>query len=182
MAATSSLLNRRKEQEPKVSISRLSSKQLQDAHAKLTAMANPNPTGQGKAMEKGATAEETNTAITLSRQTRHSSHTAERTSCSRSSSTVRDMDGKGIGGKGSSTWTAPKTMDPKRRPIQKDSKAVSTTLLKAGGAAHLGKDVGSIPKRAPGKKYMVDYSMEPCPAPTYKVDQPSGSHLTGAPS
>ncbi len=53
-APTSDLLNGRETQELKVSVSRLSPKQLQDACAKLAVKAKLNPTGQGKAKEKGS--------------------------------------------------------------------------------------------------------------------------------
>ncbi len=138
-----------------------------------------------KAKDNSSTMEEpmdTNMATTSSPHTRHSSHISERTHRSQSLSTTQDTDGKGVRGKSSSTWTAPKSREPEKRPGPDDPAIVSATLLKAGGAAPLGKDVGSIPKRVSEKGYVVDYSKEPCPAPTFKIDQPSGSHLVGSPS
>ena len=93
-----------------------------------------------------------------------------------------DTDGKSVGGRGYSTWVASKSKEPDKRPGQKDYTVVSATLLKAGEAAPHGKDVGSIPKLTSEKEYAVDYSWEPCPPPTFKIDPPAGSHLGGAPS
>ena len=177
-APSSPLLNGRQKQEPKVNVSLMSLQQVQDAYAKLTAQANPNLTGQGKAKAKGPTSAEPLETETT-RQTRHGSHTSEWTSCSRSASTTQDMGRKSLGGKGSSTQ---KTKESEKRPGQTGSAAMSATLLKAGAANPPGKNVGSIPKFTPDKEYVVDYSREPCPPPAFKVDQPSGSDLAEAPS
>ena len=57
---------------------------------------------------------------------------------------------------------------------------MSERLLKAGGAKTLGKSAGPIPKYSHDKEYKVDYSREPCPAPTFQLGQPGGSHLEGS--
>ncbi len=62
------------------------------------------------------------------------------------------------------------------------SASVSEVLLKAGAVKPLGTDVGPIPKHTLEKEYMVNYSREPCPTPAFIIDQPSGSHLAGAPT
>ncbi len=96
-------------------------------------------------------------------------------------SSTRDKDGKSVTGKGSSTETTTKSKESEKRPGHSGSAAVSNVLLKAGGVKPLGKDVGPMPKFTPDKEYKVDYSRERCPPPSFRVDQPAGSHLVSAP-
>ncbi len=116
------------------------------------------------------------------RPSRQRSSLHVRTHRSRSQSSTRTMDGRSVDGKGSSTQTTSKSKESEKRPRRSDSTAVSDLLLKEGGVKPLGKGIGSIPKHTPDKEYKVDYSQEPCPPHAFKVDQPSGCHLEGAPA
>ncbi len=154
---------------------------MADAHAQLAAKANPNLSGQGKTSSKGTSSEEPMETETT-RPSRQSGSAHVRTHRSRSRSSNQDKDGKGARGKGSSAQTTPKSKESEMRPGHSGLIAVSEMLLKAGSVKPSGKDVGPMPKFTPDKEYEVDYSREPCPPPTFKVDQPSGSHFTGAPA
>ncbi len=114
---SSNLLNGRKEQEPNVSVSQMSRKQMDEVHANLAAKANLSKTGQVKAKGKGPTTEkplDTDSATTSSRQTRQSSRTTKKTLRSHSSSTARGMDWKGVGGKGLQLGLLLKVWSPRR--------------------------------------------------------------------
>ncbi len=103
-----------------------------------------------------------------------------RTHRSRSHSHSRDRNQKGTDGKTSSTPTTSGSKESGKKSGHKDSTAVSEMLRTAGGVKTLGKDVGSIPKYSHDREHRVDYSREPCPAPTFLLDQPGGSHLEGS--
>ncbi len=180
LALSSSLPNGKQQLEPKVTVQGMSPRALEDARAKLAAKADPNLSGQGKTSSKGTSLEEP-MEVETTRPSRQRSSSHVRTHCSRSQSSTRDKDGKGAGGKSSSTQTTTKPKESEKRPGHSGSVAMSEMLLKAGSVKPPGKDVGPMPKFTPDKEYKVDYSREPCLPPTFRVDQPSGSHLAGAP-
>ena len=166
--------------DPQVTVTWLSPQAVESARVKLAAKADPNQSGQWKAVSKDSSTEESMDFET-SHVSRHRSSSQVRTSHSRSQSTTRDKERKGTEGKTSSAPAPPKSKEPEKKSSRPGSSTVGEMLLKAGSANPPGKGVGPMPKYTPGKEYKVDYSKEPCPPPAFQLDQPGGSHLEGAP-
>ncbi len=140
-APSSCTITGKKPLEPKVTVTQMSPKAMEDAHAKLAAKADPNQSGQGKADSKDSSMEESMDFET-SHVSRHRSTSQVQTSRSRSQSTNRDKKRKGTKGKTSSAPAPPKSTEPEKKSGRPGSSAVSEMLLKAGSVKTPGKGFG----------------------------------------
>ncbi len=177
----SSATTGKKTLQPQVSMTRLSPQMMESARVKLPAKADSHQTGQEKADGKAPSQEEA-MECDVPQDSGSRSHSRTRTHRSRTHSKDRDSEKGDTKGKTSSAPVPHKSRETEKKSSRQGSTAVGTMLLKAGGVQPPKLDVGPVPKYTPSKEYKVDYSKEPCPPPTFQLDQPGALTLKGTQS